>query len=465
LCRARGTPCIPLQTPDCFRVHGQWQVPNALFIGTIGPHTLSSSGNTVQLTVAPRATRAIDLGLDEWNQMLPDGLPASGGPLAVVHCDSNSDPDQIARVVDHLAGTVRVQALIALGDLERDAIVDRARQSEIPVLCTECSTRARQAPFSGVDSWFMQPPLEDQAALVAWRTSDLEQRIRSERSLPAGAAIRVALIGQDSPGNEAFVAALRGQLRFNDGLAAAGQGTNYLPLQTPDPARENVDQLGISQQIVNFQPDVLIAAMDADFAGTYLPLVEQQWPAERPRPFYIVTAQNRDSRLLAALDSPGGDLHLRLSGTAPLISTTVARNREGFGARFMREYQEPPEETQSAYDAFYATAYAFAVENFERQFGAAWFAQGMEQLVAGPPINVGPDAIRNVGGYFVESTSIDLAGSSSELAWDTSTGGLTTDATLWCLSRDANGNLTVNYDAGVHWSRTAGLGKEPYSCP
>jgi hypothetical protein len=460
-------PCIPLTTPDCSWVQGRWEAANSLFIGSIGPHTLrQSTGGTVPIDWTSRAVQALDLGLSEWNELLPDGLLNSNSPLAIVHCDSGGDPEQIARVVDHLAGSVRVRALIALGDVERDAIADRAREADVSVVCAGCYERAQGAATSGIGTWRVLPPLEDQAPLVAERTRDLEQRIRLERSLPEGAQIRVALLGQDSPGNQAFVGAVHSQLRFNGELTAAGQsGTNYLRIPTPNPNRQPIDALGISRQIVDFQPDVLIVAMDSDFSAVYLPLVEQQWPAERPRPFYILSMQNRELGLLETLGRPSDDLELRVSGTAPTTSAPVAQNRSGFADRFLTVYRKPAGETQSAYDAFYATAYAFFFADRDRDYVTARFASAIEHLTLGPSINVGPAEIWTAVPYLVEGDSIDLTGSSSELEWDLSSGGVNANAGLWCLTRDALGRFSVQDDAGVYWDRTTGRVTGTYSCP
>jgi hypothetical protein len=467
LCRVPGTPCIPLTTDDCSLVRGRWEAPNSLLIGSIGPHTLRQvSGNAVPVAWTSRAAQALDLGLSEWNELLPNGLLTSSSSLAIVHCDSGGDPARIARAVDHLTSTVRVRALIALGDVDGNASADPARESDIPVVCAGCYERAQGAFPLGVGSWRVQPPLEDQAPLVARRMRDLEQQLRSERSLPEGASIRVALVGQDSPGNEAFVGAVRGVLRFNRDLTVEGQSdTSYLQIITPNPTLQNLDALGVSQRLVDFRPDVLIAGMDSDFAAVYLSLVEKQWPAETPRPFYILSMQNRELGLLETLGRESDDLHLRVSGTAPLSSAAVAQNRDGFAGRFLNAYGERAGETQSAYDAFYATAYAFFVADRDRQYVTARFAYGIEQLTQGSRINVGPNDFLPAGSYLKEEESINLVGSSSELDWDLSSGGITTDAAVWCLSRDAGGALQVHDDAGVHWSRATGEVTGTYACP
>ncbi|HKO94414.1 MAG TPA: hypothetical protein VJU61_24840, partial [Polyangiaceae bacterium] len=273
LCRVQGTPCVPLLTPECRWVEGDWKAPNALFIGSIGPHTvLESSGSPVPIPWASRAMRAMDLGLREWNEQVINGLPLSMSQLAIVHCDSSSDATRVASSMDHLTRTVRVRALISMTDLENEASADRAREVDLPALCAACYERPPSASSAGVESWRIQPPLEDQAPLMAQRAKDLEQGLRSQRPSDSE-AIRVALVWQDSLGNQAFVGALRAQLRLHGLL---GPAQSYLERRIPDPSREPVDALGVSAQLVDFQPEIVLVAMDSLFSSVYLLALEQQ---------------------------------------------------------------------------------------------------------------------------------------------------------------------------------------------
>jgi hypothetical protein len=466
LCRVRGEACIALTTPECSHVEGAWPARDSLLIGVIGSDTFSTYyGNEVTIPGALPARRAIDLGLKEWHEQLPSGVTASGSSLAVVHCNAMQDADRAEIVFDHLAG-VGVKAVIALTDVEREAIVASALARRIPVLCAACTERAPRAARASVESWRMDPPLDDQAPLAAQRARDIEQQIRTERGLPADVAIRIALVGQDSPAYEPFVGAVRALLRFNGELTVGGQREgSFLERTLPDPRREIIDAVYISDEFADFQPDVLIAGMDSDVASVYLPMVEQQWDAERPRPFYILTAQNRDPSLLDGLARSSADLHLRVSGTAPLASEQVARNRAAFATRFMRDYDEPPGETQNAYDALYATAYAFYAADLLQQYVGDKFVDGLVRLTSGPRVDADPGALLVGLNYLLEGGTIDLVGSSSELDWDLSSGGVTADTTLWCLTRDATGGLVVHDDTGRRWRRATGMVEGTYACP
>jgi hypothetical protein len=359
LCRARGEPCIPLTTAECPDVAGRWQPRDSLFIGVIGSDSFTTSdGNGVSIPSTDRARKVVDLGLGEWNAALPDGVTASGSSLAVIHCNANREAAQAARALEHLAA-IGVPAVIALGDVERDAIADAARARGIPVLCALCTERARNAAGAEVEAWRMQPPLEEQAPLAADRAAQLEQQLRTDRALADDVPIRIALVGQDSPAHRAFVDNVSSRLRFNGGLTVEGQSEgNFWQRTLSDPRRRGVDALQTSSELIAFRPDIVIASMESEVASLYLTMVEGDWPVDQPRPHYVVTAQNRELDFLQALDRYAMDLPPRLSGTAPLVSTEVARNRTDVTARFVRDNREPPGETQGAYDALYVAAYA-----------------------------------------------------------------------------------------------------------
>jgi hypothetical protein len=91
LCRVPGSSaCLPLTSPECPSVSGTWQAASAIFLGSIGPLSLQFPGfaEAFRDPYTARLLRAIDLGAEEWQAELPNGLGFSSRTIALVHCDS-----------------------------------------------------------------------------------------------------------------------------------------------------------------------------------------------------------------------------------------------------------------------------------------------------------------------------------------------------------------------------------------
>ncbi|MEO8179032.1 MAG: ABC transporter substrate-binding protein [Deltaproteobacteria bacterium] len=467
LCRSPGLPCVPLQTRDCPRVSGPWRAPNALLFGSIGSLTLRNSfdGDPAPQHFADRLIDAIDLGLDEWQTELPNGLAFSKRPIALVHCDGQGDARQSERVMDHLVSSVKAPLVIALGDLDLAAATEQAVSSDTALLCATCFTRGTESSFDQGLLWRVQPPLEQQAPLAAWRVSDLERAIRRERIPSADARVRVAQLGQQYPGITAFSESARSLLAFNGGKTAAQNVGDFLEIQSPDPTVEAVDHLQIALRIVAFQPDIILVAIDTDFTTYYLPMIENAWPEASPRPFYVATILNEDSALFAPVVGNDDELRRRISGTGLFVDAEVARNASAFAERFQEKYERPPPaNVEFGYDAFYAAAYAAVLADRDRRFGGAALVEGFVNLRAGLSVEVSPTALKLGVGYLLSDQDIDLIGTSSRLDWDLTSHQISNDVALWCLSRGAGGSLTLERDAGPRWQSTSGQITGAYGC-
>jgi hypothetical protein len=256
---------------------------------------------------------------------------------------------------------------------------------------------------------------------------------------------------------------VRALLRFNGGRDAEQNAGAFFELQTGDPTAEQIFQIQIAQDVVEFRPHVIVVGVDSDFTTYYLRMIEEQWPMGVPRPFYVATSMNREHGLLAPIVGENDDLRARISGTGLAPDAQVASNLMGFAARFRRVHLKEMDNTEYGYDAFYVAAYALALADSEGIDGAA-VARALGALNAGASIDVGPDAIASALAYLVERPSLDLLGVSSQLDWDPLRGDTSSDIGLWCLRR-VEGELVVHPSAGPRWAHDSGEVTGAYACP
>lgn len=465
VCREAGGPCTPWETAQCDPIRGEWKDPNAIVIGTILPfHVTQANGALVPYPYTKRLQRAIDLGLEELNAALPDGVPVPGGarrPFAVLHCDSYYDAALAVDAMTHLTDVVGAQAIIVGSDHDLAAIRPQALATKTPVVCSDCV-----GPFPpGPLAWRVVPPLAQEAAMAAWRVGDLEERIMSGR---APSAMKVAVLATPDPGPASFVAALIPKLRFN-GKSAAENGSAFTVRTTADPTKQAMNYVADADALAAFEPDVLVVAMGADFPAKYLQLLETKWTTTKPRPHYIMTALSFEVAPFANVIGPADeDVLERLSGTRPAFHQALERNIEAYTLRYRQRYNfERPDGNFSAYDAFYATAYAAsAAASTEIVLDGPRIDAAFGRLRTGTPIDVGPKQLEaGLALLGAQAGSIDLRGHASELDWDVATRDLVvTEFGMYCFGRDGDGALVLRVDAGPTLNTTTNVVTGSYAC-
>src|SRR5688572_16672576 len=161
VCRVPGESCVRLETPECPRISGDWRDPRAVIIGTVGPQTQVTyrGREPLELPYVPRLSDSIDLAVDEWAVRAPSGLGTFDRPLAVLHCDSSADPLRAERVMEHLIHEVRSPLVMALSDVDLDAVANLASEAAVPLLCVACLARPASAKGSAPVAWHIQPAL------------------------------------------------------------------------------------------------------------------------------------------------------------------------------------------------------------------------------------------------------------------------------------------------------------------
>jgi ABC-type branched-subunit amino acid transport system substrate-binding protein len=461
VCTVAGGPCVPWEIPECPSIGGGWQDPNRIVVGSLLPlHVLQGDKTVLEGPYTKRLLRAIDLGLEEFTSVVPSGLVVPGGPprpLAVLHCDTNGDPDTARRLFQHLTDVVGAQAVIVGWDEDMVPIADLVAAKKTTVVCSDCLV-----PFPGLEAlptgWKILPSITNDAPLVAWRVRDLEARIKAVDP----ADVRVAVISEPYRVQRAFSDALLPRLVFNGNSASANK-SNFLAIQTDDPrVVPAVDFDPVVSKILALAPQIIVVDMSSDFPAHLLGPIEAGWPAGAPRPYYVLTQLAYEATPYAGVIHTD-ELRARFSGTRPASNAALRSNIEGFEQRYERTYREPPDGTYSGYEAFYATAYAIAAASTQPLLDGPHVSVGFESLVAGPSIDVGsgalPDALRLLG-----RGTIDLRGLDTELDWNLTTHEITSDMAMFCFGKDAEGALTVDEATDVRYDPTTGQITGSYSC-
>jgi hypothetical protein len=470
VCRkpGQGAPCVDLATPECTDVSGAWDAPDAFFIGSVSPLTQRqlTSDQSLAFPYVKRLIQAVNLGLDEWNENQTNGLPLSNRPLAAVHCNSNADPDQAHSVMQHLVGAVQAPVVLVAGDRDLLELTPDAVAAETALICIDCGTSpAADSDEAGL-VWRMTPPLITEAPLLVWRAQQLASQLRQQRELEPEAKLRVAFLYGDYPGLDDLAAAVRQSLDVN-GQVVGLDPDDYLEVKTPDARYENVDQQKFADQLIEFSPDILLVSHGPDFTTFYLHMLEDGWPADVPKPYYVTTSSQMELESLKPYVVDNEDLRTRISGTRLASDPGLRENLAGFTSRYRAVYNGAwPDGGEVGYEAFYATAYALVLADHRRQLGSGpEIARGFEMLAAGSQVNIGPEPIARATGFLQASTSIDLVGLSSELDWDANDRKVRGDVGLWCLARSADGKISLVDDAGPRWHYSSGEVTGEYACP
>jgi hypothetical protein len=465
VCKVAGGACTPWQTPQCRFVHGAVKEPGAIVVGTILPFTeRQADGELAPIGYADRLRHAIDLGLDDFAAALPGGVALGSGPkhpLAVLHCDSQLDPDQAKAAMTHLTQVVGAQAVIVGADADLAAVHDQAVASGTAVVCSDCL-----APFPpGSSAWRISPPIALQAPMAAARVAALEADLAAGPSPPS--PIKVAILTEPAVEAQAFVSALVPILRFN-GKSASDNGASFLVEATEDPAKEQVAFEAHAAAVAAFEPDIVVVAMGANFPGHFLALLESRWSATKPKPSYVMTTLNLELAPFADVLGPGNDeLRKRMSGTCPGFDQALQDNVDAFTLHYkLANNGQPQDGVFSGYDAFYATGLAIVAASTGPLLDGPHVSAGFERLLSGTLVDFRPSGLSVAIPLLATGPkTIDARGLASTLDWDVATHDLTpAEMGLYCFERTGDGGLAIKLDAGPRLATSTGVVTGTYSC-
>jgi hypothetical protein len=378
--------------------------------------------------------------------------------IAVLHCDSGLTTNGAKLALAHLTGIVGAPALIVGADQDMFAIADEPKAKTTAIACASCIGGLPQGPLT----WRISPRLELEAPMVNWRVSKLEEQILSLPSPPA--QIKVALLTNDSRPTHDFVVKLRDVLRFNGGKDITQNTANFRQFIAEDPRDQVVDFQKRVNDIIAFEPDVVVVAMGLDFTSFYLPGIEKGWKGAR-RPSYITTQLN----YTLAFSDPVGmddDLRKRISGTRPGFTPELQANVDAFDSRYrpLNDFKDP-DGNYAGYDAFYTLGMAILAASTQPIIDGIHISAGVERLRSGTLIDFRPQDIKAAQISLGQTAAtVDVRGLWSTLDWNLATHSFDSDVSMYCLKRDATGSIILAPNAGPHLSTATGLVDGVYSC-
>lgn len=462
VCKVKGGSCQIWQTAQCRLKTPLAGDPNAIIVGSILPFTVRQYDGAVATSdYADRVRRSIDLAVSDFATQLPGGILAADGkrhPLAVIHCDSGLTAEGAKLAMKHLTEVVGAQALIVGADEDITAIADDATAKKTAIACEGCLGKLPQGPLA----WRIVPRLELEAPMVAWRVAKLEEERLALPSPPA--KIKVALLTNNERVTTDFVAKLRAVLRFNGGKTIAQNGADFQTFLAEDPRVTSVNHQKHINDLVAFEPDVVVVAMANDFNKYYLPGIEAKWTAAL-RPSYITTNLNYTLGVAAAIGKDE-DLRKRVSGTRPAFAAPLQANIDDYDDRYrLANNFKDPDGSYSGYDAFYSLGMAILAARVQPIMDGVHISAGFERLRSGTVIDFTPQKITTATITLGETTaSIDVRGLWSNLDWNLTTHDLESDVGMYCYTRDATSSLVIKPDAGPHLDTATGVVDGVYSC-
>lgn len=269
---------------------------------------------------------AVDLARRDFVQATANLRFASGPPirpLAVVACD---DADGGRRAARHLAGSIRVPAVI--GFASSMETIELATSTFVPGNVLTLASVSMSPLLGAIPHAISQPrivfrttynTLDTGPALAAF-VSHLEAE-RWPRQKLRGNELRISVARMKNRSAVAMSEALFGALRFN-GKSALDNGGAYQEL-----GYERTEEFAkLAEDIARHRPHVVIAS-----DPPLIERIEAVWPRDRPRPTYLMFTPFND-QVLEFLGRDR-DRRRRMFGMTTISTTTS-------NARFVVHYNE-----------------------------------------------------------------------------------------------------------------------------
>jgi ABC-type branched-subunit amino acid transport system substrate-binding protein len=451
ICKKPERRCVPLLSPDCRTVTGDYKDERAIFIGSLFSLTGGQSGTNV-----PRQQSAI-LAVEEINKAggVPRGTTsADARPLVLVSCDESVD---LLRAGRHLVEELGVTAIVGPNTSQDVLDLSNRLTIESGVLTMTPSGLASSIAdlLDNNLTWQMAPNDVQRGPMMIQQINALEAQLKAERHVDA---IKLAVAYRDD---------------------ALGTGTrvslnplvlNGKPLIDPTNLGMNVridrydfsqlDQHGLIEQYVQFAPDIVVLAGTADIVPNVMLPLEQRWPDDKPRPVYLTIDPVKSADLLNAA-AGSDDLRRRIRGTGTTPSPRSKATYDAFRVSYELRYpgnQANGSGLGPSYDTVYALAFAMAATR-EMPLTGQSVVTGLARL-SGGATEVEVQSTQVLAGFqrLVAGQSISAIGTFGPLSWGSNGAVVGGTLEVWCIGVVAgkpgyqSSGLTLDLVSG----RTAG---------
>lgn len=391
------------------------------------------------------ATMAFELAVEEFGAR--GGVPVRGTDrhvLAVVCNTLGVSPDELDQSFDHLVDDLGVPAIVSpLPGVELKRSFERV------------FARGKRVFFlSPYESDSLLTNMRDEGLLwhMTGNTTDVGQTYQPlfERALqyvgPRADGVRVALVESDLAGQADMALAAHDGMQFNGKPARENDAQHYLRLRlTSAQLDPEASVTGPFLRLLDFRPDIVVATGGSEFLLRVLQPLEQTLTAlpEEARPFYVLSPYHatRAGELVEA--SPG--LRTRISGVN-IAAAADTRLYDEFLGVIKAAYPDDAmnfDSSENLYDSIYYLLYAVAATRNAPRLTGREIANGMLQLLDGPPAKVGAREIPAVKAMLaVAEGRVSLEGTLGPPDFDESTGARRGTGSVWCVDE----NLVLRYD-------------------
>lgn len=440
-CRPSDHTCVRLKNEACPIVVGDAASPNAIYFGAFA--TLDPAAPEENSIIWAHALALDELSGD--NQVgLPDGPKGVSRPLVMVVCD-NTD-DTVEPGVRHLVEDLEVPAMIATlkpGDLRRayETYPDVFYLSPVSV------TAPVAAEKDDGHIWNLLGQPSDLAPTYVELLKLSEANVRHTHGIADGTDVKVALVTTKDAFDSELADVLTPVLRFN-GKSVLDNGDNFKGFTIGD----KPDFTDLAAEISAFGPDIIVSAASEQLLMTngLEQTLHGDWeintfPDKLPLPFYILSPYNAGN-----LSELAGRISERLERAPTVadqeryvgVSIAAAANKtlqNAYAIRLGSQFKNAIKDTAHFYDAVYYLAYAMYGANQPTGLTGSGIAQGMQRLLKGATLNIGPGWITDTfEALSAEGATLHVASTLGPPDFDATTGVRPVDGSVFCFKRQNN---------------------------
>jgi ABC-type branched-subunit amino acid transport system substrate-binding protein len=418
--------CVPLLSPDCRTITGDYRADGAIVIGSMFSLTGAQAGTNI-----PRQQSAM-LAVEEINKAggVPRGATsADARPLVLVSCDESVD---LQRAGEHLVKDLRVPAIVGPNTSQDVLDLSNRLTIESGVLTMTPSGLASSIAdlLDRSLTWQMVPNDVQRGPIMIQQINVLETALKQERGKDA---IKLAVVFRDDA------------LGVGTRVSLNSLILNGKPLIDPMNLGVNVridpydytqlDQKGLIESYVQFAPDIIVLAGTADIVPNVMLPLEKSWPADKPRPTYLTIDPVKSADLLNAA-AANEDLRKRIRGTgvtpSPRSKPVYDLFRVGYELRYPGS-QANGSGLGPSYDTVYAFAFAMAATK-DLPLSGASMVQGLAKLSGGTSeIEVQGTQALAAFQRLVAGQSINAIGTFGPLAWAPNGAVMGGTLEVWCI--------------------------------
>lgn len=455
ICRADKT-CAQLTSQDCTQVLGNYQDPNAIILGFLGPLVGADQSTGVPIHNGAK------LALHEIEQNvvgLPGGPNGKPRPIAMVCCDDLSGPaEDPYRAAEHLVNDVQVPAI--LGPAFSGVTINVAKNVTIPAGVLLISASATSPLITDLADnslvWRTCPSDAIQAIPLAGLVGPLETQIRAEQSLTMADQIRVAMAVKGDAYGTGLANAVTPLLSFNDNKNATQNGENFIRVDYDDPAGNPMPDFSTQiSKIIKLKPNIVLLFGTTEAAKDMFTGIEKAWASinpPAPRPYYLLPDGGKVPELTTAIGADDS-LRKRVRGTVPGVQSPL------YGP-FKFRYNgyigtDPLAYSDTGYDAAYLLAYSILTLGSKPITGAG-ISDGLKHMSKGMGTDAGPDALNKAFDAIQAAGEIDYSGASGPLNFDPKTGEAKADIDIWCIGRNG-AKEAIFVSSGEHFDATQNM--------